>query len=103
MTTVVTSAPANELLTTAEAKAWLRVDFASDDTIIDSLAKSGRVYLENFTRRAFVTQTVRHEFDCWPASGVIRLPRPPLQSVTSVKYYNSAGVLTTLNHRCLHR
>jgi phage conserved hypothetical protein, phiE125 gp8 family len=37
-------------------------------------------------------------YEAWPLFGdIIRLPRPPLQSVTSVKYLDAAGVLQTLD------
>lgn len=48
------------------------------------------------TGRALLTQTWDLTLDAWPCEGYIDLPRPPLVSVTHVKYYNTAGVLTTL-------
>ncbi len=53
----VTSAPAVEPLTVAEAKAHLRVDHTSDDSYIESLIKAARVTCENFQNRAYITQT----------------------------------------------
>lgn len=35
--------------------------------------------------------------DEWPADGVIRLPRPPVVSVESLKYFDSNGVLQTID------
>jgi len=44
-----------------------------------------------------VTQTLKLSFDRWPADGYFQLMRPPLASVTHVKYYDSTGVLNTMS------
>jgi len=49
------------------------------------------------TRRAMITQEWELSLDCFPASGVIPLPLPPLQSVTSIKYLDVAGTLQTID------
>lgn len=36
-------------------------------------------------------------FDGWPANGVFRLPYPPIQSVTSVTYYDEDNALGTVD------
>ena len=51
------SAP-TEPVTLAEAKAWLRVDYTDDDTLITSMIKSARQSIEHFTNRALVIKTV---------------------------------------------
>lgn len=90
----VTSAPGAEPLSTAEAKAHLRVDsaFTDDDAIIDAQVEAARNYAEAFTRRAFITQTLVLWLDAFPpGNGEIILPRPPLQSVTSISYTDVDG------------
>lgn len=95
--TLVT-APAAEPLTTAEAKSHLRVDLTDDDTLIDAYITAARQYVEEDLGRALVTQTWDYTLDAFPSDGsAIRLPRPPLRSVTSVTYVDSAGATQTLS------
>lgn len=81
----VISGPAVEPLTTAEAKAHLRVDLSEEDALIDAAILAARTHVENFTRRKLITQTVkltRTGFGGW----VVPLPVGPVQSITSVEY-----------------
>lgn len=87
--------PAAEPVTLAEAKAHLRVDGTDDDALIASLIEASRIYCEQFTARAFITQTWEYVVDAFPTREIM-LPLPPLQSVTSVKYDDGSGVETTL-------
>lgn len=87
---VLTTPPAAEPLTTDEAKSHLAVTSADDDTLIASLVSSARAAIEAATRRALITQTYTLTRRLFGAECVL-LPRPPLQSVTSVKYYPSGG------------
>jgi len=93
---VLTSAPASEPVTLAEAKLHLRVDFSDDDALIGSLITAARQWCEQSSGAAFFTQTWRLTLDDWPTDGVVKLPRPPVKSVTSVKYYDGSGVQQTL-------
>lgn len=95
--TLVT-APASEPLTTAEAKSHLRVDSSDDDTLIDAFVKSARQYVEEDLGRALITQTWDYTIDAFPSDGsAIHLPRPPLQSVTSISYVDTAGATQTVS------
>jgi uncharacterized phiE125 gp8 family phage protein len=88
------TAPTHEPITLEEAKDHLRVDGTDDDALISDLITAARKRAEKFQRRAFITQTwtvFLDEFPVW-----IRLPKPPLQSVTSVKYLDTDGVQQTL-------
>ena len=93
----VVTAPSVEPVTLAEAKAHLRVDGTDEDTVISGLIVAAREVCEPKARRAFVTQTLKMSFDEWPEDDYFRLLRPPLASVTHVKYYDSAGVLQTMS------
>lgn len=90
-----------EPITTAEAKAHLRVDIPDDDAYIDSLISASRHKLEREWNRAFVNQTLRATYDTFPLNGgPIYLPRPPLTSTTSdiaITYINSTGGSSTLS------
>lgn len=67
----------------------------------DADAKMGKFifdaqdYVENYCRRALVAQHRRLTMDYFPWQ--INLQRSPLRSVTSIKYLDTAGVLTTLD------
>lgn len=89
----VITAPTEEPVTLTEAKAYLRVDGTSDDTLITSLIVAARQKGEEIARRAFVTQTLEETVDSWCLT--FKVARPPLQSVTSVKYKNFYGVEST--------
>lgn len=85
------TAPATEPVSVSTAKAFLRVDGSEDDTLITSLIKSAREIGEGLSRRAFITQTwdlILDEIECGKP---LQIYRPPLQSVTSVKYTDSSG------------
>jgi len=88
------TAPAVDPVTTAEAKTHLRVDHADHDTLIGTLIKSAVYYVENYTRRALITQTWDLFLDRFETENEI--PLPSLQSVTTVKYLDDAGVQQTL-------
>lgn len=94
--TAVVTPPSEEPATTAEAKAHLRVDSNSEDTLIGSLVTAARQYVEGATGRALVTQTLRTKLDDFPDSDdAIRLPRAPVQSVSSVTYLDEDGASQT--------
>ena len=90
------TAPAAEPISTAVAKAHLRVDFATDDTLIDALVVAAREYVEQVTGRALITQTWELLDDRFKGRE-IHLSYAPLQSVTSVKYIDTGGVEQTFS------
>lgn len=92
----VITPPTAEPITLAEAELHLRVDGDTEDNLISDLIKAAREYCEEFTRRALAEQTIEAYPDHFPYEGEIELPRPPLQSVTSIKYKNSAGTETNM-------
>ena len=93
----VTSAPAASPVSTADAKSHLRVDYADDDALIDSLVLAATDWAQEFTSRSFITQTVELKLDDWPGlTKAILMPRPPLQSVTSIQYIDVDGNNQTL-------
>lgn len=97
--TAVVSAPATEPVSTAEAKLHLKMDdVTADDSLIAALVTAAREYIEGATARALVTQTLRTKIDGFPASDdAIRLPRAPVQSVSSVTYLDSDGATQTMS------
>jgi len=70
----------------------LRVDLTDDDTLITALIKAARVRLEMDAGIALINQTLEMTLDCFPQNGgPIKLKRPPLSSVASIKYIDSDG------------
>jgi uncharacterized phiE125 gp8 family phage protein len=97
MTVRVITPPSVEPVSLAQAKQWCRIDddITDQDAVITILIQGMREYAENLTGRAFVQRTLELTLPCFPA--VIELPRPPLISVTHIKYYDLSGALQTLD------
>lgn len=74
----------------------VKTGYATDDTLLTMLITAAREYCEQYTGRALATQTLEQMMDSFPDTDYIELMKPPLQSVTSVKYTNSAGTETTM-------
>lgn len=86
--------PATEPVSLLEVKSHLRIDFADDDTLLAGFITAAREYCEMFQNRAFITQTWELTMDAWPCFP-FQLPMPPLVSVSSIKYFDTANVETT--------
>ena len=105
---------------TSEQKSFMRVDFSDDDTLIAELIKSAQNLVEAYMNRAITTQTLSLFLDRLPFysdlklqegiftapdleynSNFIVLPKPPVASVTHVKYYdndNNASTFASSNY-----
>ena len=88
---VRTADAAAEIMSVAEAKSHLRVDGPDEETYIGTLVGAARQLVEEQTSRATTNQTWVMKLDQFPACDEIRLPRPPLVSVTSVAYVDGNG------------
>ena len=94
----IVTAPTVEPVTLVTAKARLRVTVSAEDDDITALIAECRAQAEAECGRAFVTQTWDLTLDDFPGrGGDIRVPLPPLQSVTWVKYRDAAGSLVTMD------
>jgi uncharacterized phiE125 gp8 family phage protein len=94
---VIVTPPAAEPVSLAEIKLHLRIepDVSAEDDLLNSLIKAARLHAERVTGRALVTQTQKLTLDYFPEWG-IELPNPPLQSVTSVVYWDLNETQQTL-------
>lgn len=89
-------APSGQVVTTAEAKAQMRVTHSAEDGLIDSMIAAATAEAEHLTQRCLLTQQWRLTLDAWQTS--VRLTRPPITSVVSVKYIDgTSGVQTTMS------
>jgi uncharacterized phiE125 gp8 family phage protein len=92
--------PAEEPVTLAQAKTWLKVETDDEDALIAALIPAARARAEWHTGRAFVTQGWTLWLD--RLGDCVELPLPPLVSVTSVTLYapdDAARVLTNDQYR----
>lgn len=93
-TIVEVTAPAWEPITLTEAKDFLRYTQADQDAQISEDIVTARQRAEDVTWRSLIKRDWDLFLDRFPP--VIRLPKPPLVSVASIKYLDTGGVLTTL-------
>lgn len=95
--TVIT-APTSDPLTVAEAKQHLQMSpsYTGEDSYLSALIAAATNYIETRCNIAVMSQTLELAFDNWPCYKTgIRLPKPPLVSVTSVKYLDPSNVQQT--------
>lgn len=119
----VAIAAQNEPVTLAQAKTQLTLDaatFTVDDAFIAGLISQARAKCETLLNQAFLTQTVTLFLDEFPLGGgyysrqirrigptspfwlpsstfPIQLPMPPVQSITSVQFYDYLNNLNTVS------
>jgi hypothetical protein len=108
--TLVT-APASEPVSLAEAKAWAKIDAGDDDPLVAALIAAAREAAENYLRRSLISQTWKLTQDLPPGQSAdclgegvydlpatildgdlpraFKLPRGPVQSVSSVVTYDT--------------
>lgn len=93
--TLITPAT-EEPLTVDDAKLHCRVDHTDEDTLFETLILAARETAEDRTGRQLCTATWELKRDAFPGAGEpLLLPRVPLQSITSIKYIDSAGTEQT--------
>jgi hypothetical protein len=104
----VTTPPESEPISLDDAKTMLRISFDDDDTLITSIISMARRYCEAVTASTIPQQSFKLSLDHFPMSGgyynrfirqqigsfdwmpnhygQIKIPNPPLISVTSIQY-----------------
>jgi uncharacterized phiE125 gp8 family phage protein len=96
-TLVRSSDPAAEPVSLTDAKEQLRITHSDDDDYITALIVAAREWAEEFTKTSFITQTWTAEYPSWPVDRILDLPRPPLQSVTTLKYRDADDAQQTIS------
>ncbi len=97
ISTTALASTVDEPVTLAEANDWL--GHPGNDAEVQAVLDSAVEEAEAFTRRTLRATTTRTiTYDRW--QHVFKMPFPPLQSISSVKYYNTADtpVLTTVTN-----
>jgi uncharacterized phiE125 gp8 family phage protein len=97
MPLILTSGPAAEPITLAEAKAHLRVDGSAEDTLIASLIVTSRLHVEASAALALITQSWSWYLDAWPRGHALKLPLRPVQGISAVRLYDESAAATTLD------
>lgn len=81
-----------EPITIEEAKKHLRISDSDEDIIVGSMIKQAKEFCEDFQNRKYITQTLELVMDSFPREGYLNFSNcSPIQSVESIKYYDSAG------------
>ena len=96
MSLVMTSGPALEPISLAEAKAHLRVDGTAEDALIQSLIITSRLHIEAALGLALITQGWSFFLDRWPKGGRIQLPLRPVVAIGQVRVWRIDGAAETL-------
>lgn len=89
-----TVAPAVALISTADAKAHLRVDGTASDDYIAGLVVAATQWMDGYggvLGKALITQTWQQKYDGFPSGDHFRLPLGPLGAVSSISYYDAAN------------
>ena len=97
------TAPIIEPLTLAEAKAHLNIPDVETywDDYVTALIVSARESVEQITYRGLLTQTWTLYLDSTEFTElyerIVEISKVPVQSISSIKYYNQSNTLTTLD------
>lgn len=88
--------PAEEPVSLAEAKLYLRINSTAEDALLATLINAARMSAEEYTRKSFVTQSWRLAVDDMLPSETL-LPRGPVSAITSITAFDGAGTPTSIS------
>lgn len=92
--------PPAPMLAIADLRLHLKLDAVAgvhpDDALVLSLADAAIDFCEHACDRSFGAQTLELALDQFPCTEAIALPRGPVQSITHIKYIDTASVEQTL-------
>jgi uncharacterized phiE125 gp8 family phage protein len=97
MSLFLTTPPAVEPVSLAEAKAHLRVTHTDDDTYISTLIVSARLRVEKRSGLRLITQGWSQFIDCWSPFGVVDLQINPVSSVSDIIIYGDTDTPATID------
>jgi uncharacterized phiE125 gp8 family phage protein len=96
MALVMTSGPAVEPVSVADAKIHLRVDGTAEDALIASLIITSRLHVEAALNLALITQSWSYFLDRWPQACEVALPLRPVQSIIAVRIWSAEDTSETV-------
>lgn len=92
-----------------DVKAYLKIDYTTDDTLLQHLIKTATLLIERYTRRELLTKTFNMYLDFLPCcenygytyesqfnENTILVKCSKLQSIASIKYYSNS-ILETMD------
>jgi len=88
MISYLLAGPAEEPVSLAEARAFLRLDGTAEDGLVTTLIAAARLHLEGTTGRALVRQSWRLVLDRWPMEQALRLPVSPVLDLVAVRAFD---------------
>ena len=86
------SEPSVEPVSLSEVKAILRIDSTDEDSLLTSLIETARLQCEQYTKRAFITQTWEIYQDGYDGADYIELMNLPIISIISLTTYDTANI-----------
>tara|TARA_S200002703_G_scaffold154916_1_gene158435 strand:- start:10562 stop:11236 length:675 start_codon:yes stop_codon:yes gene_type:complete len=113
LTTV--TAPATTPITATEAGEYLRLDSGVDATLLGVMVDGAADYVEAYTNRSMINRTLKYSIDyideldyplhdgfsvgpdLYYRNTYLNLPRPPVSSVTHVKFFDDADTENTFS------
>ncbi|RMF66234.1 MAG: hypothetical protein D6740_13260 [Alphaproteobacteria bacterium] len=96
MTTLTPLVPISGAVDLATVKARLGLTTTAGDGEIQRLIRAASALVEDHLRRTLITRSWRLVRDGWPEHRALCLPRPPLQTVDSVRWRDASGQWQTL-------
>ena len=90
------TAAGSEPITLTQLKAQCRVDTTDDDAVLTLAIAAARAKAENYTGTAIISQTWEQTLDAFPEAE-IELLKPPVTSITSLTYIDTAGATQTIS------
>jgi len=97
------TAPTVEPVTFDEFSHHARLIDLVDETVsdeedyVESLITLARNWCEDYTGRAFITQTWDFYMQDWPAGDYIEIPKPTLSGISYIRYYGTDDTEYTLS------
>ncbi len=88
MISYLLAGPAEEPVSLAEARAFLRLDGDAEDGLVTTLIAAARLHLEGVTGQALVRQNWRLVLDNWPDDGAVRLPVAPFIELLALRTFD---------------
>jgi len=97
MSLITITPPAIEPVSLADVKSAARIDGTEFDAELALIITAMRQDAEHRQGRRLITQTVELVLDAFPTTEDIDLLIPDVQSIASVKYYDTAGAQQTID------
>lgn len=101
MTPLALTPPAAEPVSLSEARIYLRLDQADEDTLLATLITAARLMIEAVSGRMLIDQSWRIVLDRWPDGGEIRLPLSPVRTLSAARVYDAVGAAQAVDGAAL--